>query len=66
MFPNNPLFVDKLVQSRQHDIQRGLPDPQTYDLRKTNKFQVKLRTNARIWAPAGLILLLVWWLHALI
>ena len=35
MFPNNPLFVDKLVQSRQEDIERGIPDPHTYDLRLT-------------------------------
>lgn len=33
MFPNNPLFVDKLLQSRQEEIERGIPDPSTYGWR---------------------------------
>lgn len=65
MFPSNPLFVDKLVQSRQEDIERGLPDPHTYDLR-TGKFPVKLRAKARILAPVGVLLALAWLFHALI
>ena len=66
MFPNNPLFVDKMVQSRQEDIERGIPDPNTYDLRQSAKFPVKLSVKARIWVPIGVFLALAWWLHELV
>ena len=65
MFPNNPLFVDKLVQSRQEEIERGIPDPHTFDLRQSAKVPVQLRGRARILAPVGLLLALAWALHAL-
>ena len=65
MFPNNPLFVDKLVQSRQEEIERGIPDPHSYDLRPTGKFPVKLGAKARIWLPVGVLLALAWLLHVL-
>jgi hypothetical protein len=66
MFPNNPLFVDQLVQSRQEDIERGIPDYQTYDLSQPARSPVKWRGKARIWAPVGVLLVLAWWLHVLI
>ena len=66
MFPNSPLIVDKLVQSRQDDIERGIPDHHAYDLQETDKFPVKWRGKARIWAPVGVLLVLAWWLHVLI
>ena len=65
MFPNHPLFVDKMVQSRQEDIERGIPDPHTFDLRQSARFPVQLRLKARIWAPFGVLLVLAWWLHAI-
>jgi hypothetical protein len=65
MFPNNPLFIDKMVQSRQEDIERELPDPHTYDLQQSAKFPVRLQVKARIWAPVGVLLALAWLLHAL-
>lgn len=66
MFPNNPLFVDKLLQSRQEEIEREIPDPSTYDLRQTGKFPVQWRVKARIWVPTGVLLLLAWRFLALI
>ena len=65
MFPNNPLFVDKLVQSRQEEIERGIPDPHTYDFPQTGKFPVKLRGKARVWVSVGVLLALAWRLYAL-
>ena len=65
MFPNNPLFVDKLIQSRQEDIERGIPDPSTYDFQQTDKLPVKLRTKARILVSVGVLLVLAWWVHVL-
>ena len=65
MFPSNPLFVDKLVQSRQEEIERGIPDPHTYDFRPTSKFPVKLSVKARILVPFGVLLALAWRLYAL-
>ena len=66
MFPGNPLFVDKLLQSRQEEIERGLPDPSTHDFRQTGKFPVKLKVKARVWLPVGVLLLLAWRFLALI
>ena len=66
MFPNNPLMVDKLVQSRQDDIERGIPDYQAYYLSQPTRSPVKWRGKARIWAPVGVLLMLAWWLHVLI
>jgi hypothetical protein len=66
MFPNNPLFVDKLLQSRQEEIERGIPDPSTYDLRQSGKFPAKLGVKARIWVPVGVLLVLAWWFLILI
>jgi hypothetical protein len=66
MFPNHPLFVDKMVQSRQEDIERGLRDPHTYDLRQSTKFPIKLSVQARIWVPVGVLLALAWLFHAVI
>jgi hypothetical protein len=65
MFPNNPLFVDKLIQSRQEDIERGIPDPHVYDLLQTGRSPVKFR-KARIWVPVGVLLVMAWWILALI
>jgi hypothetical protein len=66
MFPNNPLFVDKLVQSRQEEILRGLPDPQTYEHPKTGRVPAKLGAKAKIWVPAGVLLMMALWFHSLI
>jgi hypothetical protein len=66
MFSNNPLFIEKLVQTRQEDILRELPDPSIYEFQKTNRFSPQLRANARIWMPIGVLLALVWWIHVLI
>ena len=47
MFPNNPLFVDKLLQTKQDDIMRELPDPTTYDFKEANRFPVKLKRKGQ-------------------
>jgi hypothetical protein len=66
MFPNNPLFVDKLLQTKQDDIMRELPDPTTYDFKEANRFPVKLKRKGRILVPVGVLLALAWWLHVLL
>ena len=66
MFPNNPLFVDKLLQSRQEDIERGIPDPHSFDIRQSAGLPVKLRVKSRIWVSVGMLLALAWLFHALV
>ena len=66
MFPNNPSFVDKLLQTRQDDILRELPDPATYDFQETNKFPRRLIASAKILVTLGVLLVLVWWLSTII
>jgi hypothetical protein len=66
MFPNNPSFVDKLLQTKQDDILRELPDPATYDFQETDKFPGRLMARAKIWVPIGILLILAWWLSTII
>ncbi len=66
MFPNHPLFVDKLLQSRQDEIERELSDPSTYDLRQTASFPARLKRKANVLVPLGVLLVLAWWLHVLL
>ena len=66
MFPNNPLFVEKLVQTKQDDILRELPDRHAYEFQETDRFPVRLRAKAKIWAPAGVLLVLAWWFSVII
>lgn len=65
MFPNNPLFIEKLVQTKQDDILRELPDRRAHELQETERFPVRLRARARIWVPVGMLLALTWWFAVL-
>ena len=65
MFPSNPLFVDKMLQSRQEEIERGIRDYHAYDFQQTSKSPGRLSVKARIWASVGVFLVLAWLLHAL-
>lgn len=57
MFPNNPLLVDKLIQSKQEEIAREVED--------RNKYPVfKPKINA--WILVILLLGLVWFLSLII
>lgn len=66
MFPNNPSFVDKYLQTKQDDILRELPDPATYGFQETNKFPSRLIASAKIWMTIGILLVLAWWLSTII
>lgn len=66
MFPNNPSFVDKLLQTKQDDILRDLPDPATYGFQETDKFASRLMAKARVWVPIGILAVLAWWLSTII
>lgn len=65
MFPNNPLFIEKLVQTRQDDILRELSDRHAYELQETERFPVRLRAKARVLVPVGMLLALAWWFTVL-
>jgi hypothetical protein len=54
-----------MVQSRQEEIERGIPDPHTYDFQPTGRFPVKLRVKARVCVSVGVLLALAWRLYAL-
>jgi hypothetical protein len=66
MFPNNPSFVDKYLQTKQDDIMRELPDPATYDFQETNKLPSQLKITARVGVLVGALLVLAWWLSTII
>lgn len=58
MFPNNPLYVEKLVQTKQADILRELPDHIANDFQGAGNFSTKLKVKARTLAPVALLVAL--------
>jgi hypothetical protein len=60
MFSNNPLYVEKLVQTKQADILRELPDHRVDGFQETGKISLRLKVNSRIWAPVALFMALAW------
>ena len=57
MFPNNPLFVDKLLQTKQEDIAREVEDMNKYPI-----FKPKLN----VWMLLIILIVLAWFLSVII
>lgn len=65
MFPNNPSYIEKLVQTKQDDILRELPDYTDYEMQANERFPIKLRIKPKIWVPIGLILAVAWLINVI-
>ena len=60
MFSNNPLYVEKLVQTKQADTLRGLPSHRVDEFLDTSDSSSKQKVIPRIWVPVGLFVALAW------
>jgi hypothetical protein len=60
MFSNNPLYIEKLVQTKQADILRELPSHRVDEFLDTDGSSSKQNVIPRIWVPVGLFVALAW------
>ncbi|HSL46823.1 MAG TPA: hypothetical protein VK897_25525 [Anaerolineales bacterium] len=59
MFSNNPLYVEKLVQTKQDDILRELPYHRPDEFLDNGRFSLKQKVRTKIWVPVSLLVALV-------
>jgi len=60
MFPNNPLYVEKLVYTKQEDILRQLPNQPVDAFRDLDQLPIQSKARRTIWIPVSLLIALAW------
>ena len=58
MFPNNPSFMEKLVQTTQEEIVREIQDVNEYEFPHFRAFHIKSNGGYKMWILVGLLVAL--------
>jgi hypothetical protein len=61
MFPNNPSLMQKLAQTKQEDLMRGIEGVNEYELQNIQKLPNKAKMKSALWAIACLLIALAWY-----
>jgi len=60
MFPNNPSFLEKLVQTKKEESTREIQDINEYEFQHFRAFHIKSNASYKMWILVGLLIALTW------
>jgi hypothetical protein len=60
MFPNNPLFVEKLVQTKQAEITRETQGIHAHPFRDIHESPIRPKVKYKMWVLVSVLIVLAW------
>lgn len=60
MFPNNPYYVEKLVQTKQEEIMREVQGIHAHPFRDIHESPIKSKVKYKMWVLVSALIVLAW------